>query len=554
MKRFFIPQKLSSFLMVLLIPAVLFSFVSCGKGGSSADGDDHSEGNGTEAGAGVSGNSNGDGSKNEGWDFPEDFAGDGEPDNYAVALDIKVRSEFIIYVTNDRIIHSYSACNDEAKQIQDHTLITDQDLFTCVHDIYLVSIDDFDVDTEREETLITLVNSNISEEETEGFMQEAERAADEALAERNKKGDVQSIIPPGIEFVRDQAADAAGDPGMEARPKAEESEFYDETTGKFICSSQSDLNSLLGYLKEADPDKTDWVIFLDRDVSIELNASDLSDITLDLDGHNINVFGTYAYTGAESRPLKIEHAASVDLSNLKIDLESAKLIPPDYEARNDITEEMAYWNPQRRWVNVVEISNTDLGGIILPADVGMDGDEAIQKKSDPRESSIFDTYAAVRGENGHAELYVAGPLEDYEVRQEKEKEVLSYLFENGEYRPLTGQSSNNFFYICTDVTMDIGDCMLPNMDYEAICVGKGGKLTLTGTLYVTGGVFRMETYENEGIDLRGLTVVKKHPSPDVIWIGYDPAVGINEDMCRCNTSSGELHLSKSDDRVSITVW
>ena len=44
MKRFFIPQKLSHFLMVLLIPAVLFSFVSCGKGGSSGDGDDHSEG------------------------------------------------------------------------------------------------------------------------------------------------------------------------------------------------------------------------------------------------------------------------------------------------------------------------------------------------------------------------------------------------------------------------------------------------------------------------------------------------------------------------------
>ncbi len=548
MKRFFIPQKLSRFLMVLLIPAVLFSFVSCGKGGPSGGGDDHGEGNGTEAGADVSSDSHGDGSKNEGWDFPEDFAGDGEPDNYAIALDVKVRSEFIIYVTNDRIIQSYSACNDEAKQIQDHTLITDQDLFTCVHDIYLVSIDDFDVDTEREETLITLVNSNISEEETAGFMQEAERAADEALAERNKKGDVQSIIPPGIEFVRDQAADAAGDPGVE------ESEFYDETTGRFICSSQSDLNSLLGYLKEADPYKTDWVIFLDRDVSIEFNASDLSDITLDLDGHSIGVFGTYAYTGAESRPLKIEHAASVDLSNLKIDLESAKLIPPSYEERNGITEEMAYWDPQRRFVGVVEISNTDLGNIILPADVGMDGDEAVQKKSDPKESSIFDPYAALRGENGHIELYVAGPLEDYEVRQEKEKEVLSYFFENGEYRALTGQSSNNFYYICTDVTMDIGDRMLPNMDYKTICVGKGGKLTLTGTLYVTGGVFRMETYENEGIDLRGLTVVKKHPSPDVIWIGYDPAVGINEDMCRCNTSSGELHLSKSDDKVSITVW
>ena len=92
------------------------------------------------------------------------------------------------------------------------------------------------------------------------------------------------------------------------------------------------------------------------------------------------------------------------------------------------------------------------------------------------------------------------------------------------------------------------------MDYETINVGKGGKLILTGTLYVTGGVFRIHTWEKEGVDLRGLTIVKKHPSPDMIWIGYDPGVGINADLCRCNTASGTIYYSDGGSKIAITVW
>ena len=119
---------------------------------------------------------------------------------------------------------------------------------------------------------------------------------------------------------------------------------------------------------------------------------------------------------------------------------------------------------------------------------------------------------------------------------------------------MTGQTSNNFYYVCTDITMDIGECTLPNMDYDAISVGKGGHLTLTGTLYITGGTFKMETFQHDGIDIRGLTIVKKHPSPDMIHIGYDPEEGIDEDLYKCKTASGTIYYTNSSNKVSITVW
>ena len=132
--------------------------------------------------------------------------------------------------------------------------------------------------------------------------------------------------------------------------------------------------------------------------------------------------------------------------------------------------------------------------------------------------------------------------------------MLKNVFANGEYHSLTKQTSNNFYYVCTDITMDIGDCMLPDMDYEAICVGKGGHLTLTGKLYVTGGCFNIETFEYDGVDLTGLTVVKKHPSPDVINVRFDPSVGINDALCHCKAASGTIKFSKSSNKVAITIW
>ncbi len=543
-------KRISICLAVLLIPAVLASFTACGKAApdspvpESVTGED-------KAGKDVA---NHPGAEDNIPGYPSGYAGEGEPDSYAVALNIKVRSEFIIYVTNDQIVQSYLACNDEAKQILDHTLLSDHDLFTCVHDIFLVSIDDLDVDTEREEILITLVDSNITENETAEFMQVARDAANEAITERNKKGDAQSIIPQGIEFVQDPATGAAGDPGREEALRAEDSEFFDTATGQFICSSQSDIDTLLEYTRKVDPYKTNWTITIDKDVSLEINATDYSDITFNLDGHNISISGTFTYVSEEYRLFRIENASSVDLSSFIIDLESAKNIPQDYNPRDDPPQEEAYWNPQRKWVSVVEIINTDPGSIILPADTWRDDGPNENFLDDPRYFSIFDPYIAYRGESGRSELCLVAPLEDYEVRQEKEKEVLSNIFQNGEYHSLTGQTSNNFYYICTEVTLDIGDCKLPNMDYETINVGKGGKVILTGTLYVTGGVFRIHTWEKEGVDLRGLTIVKKHPSPDMIWISYDPGVGINADLCRCNTASGTIKYSDGGSKIAITVW
>ena len=40
----------------------------------------------------------------------------------------------------------------------------------------------------------------------------------------------------------------------------------------------------------------------------------------------------------------------------------------------------------------------------------------------------------------------------------------------------------------------------------------------------------------------------------MIQIGFDPEEGIDEELYKCKTSSGEVKFSKGSDKVSITVW
>ena len=279
------------------------------------------------------------------------------------------------------------------------------------------------------------------------------------------------------------------------------------------------------------------------------SASAYKDITLDCSGQNIKINGNFSLDIESFQPITIENAKTVDLSGLTVDMESASKLKPA-GPRPDETEEEAYWNTQNSMVDIVRIKGTPQSSIIIPE--LFEYPQNVERNE--KNSSIFDPYCEYELRDNDIILRVIGPRDDYEARNEKEKKVLEGVFTNGEYHSLTGQTSNNFYFICTDVTMDIGECTLPNMDYEAICVGKGGHLVLTGTLYITGGTFNMATFQHDGIDIRGLTIVKKHPSPDMIRIEYNPDEGIDEELYKCKTSSGEVKFSKGSDKVSITVW
>jgi len=479
------------------------------------------------------------------------YEGEGEPKDYIIAIRVKVRSEFIIYFDNERRTIAYQACNEEAKKIQDHTNLIGFSDFDTVKDVFMVSIDDFEIDTESEDMSVTLVDSRIPKAEVEGIFEVLRSAVDEAFKERDKKGVVDIGVPKDYVY-KEVTPDE--EPVFEEPLSLEDHPNYNSDTSSFICGSQKDIDDVIEYAQKVDPNLWDIAITFNKDISINMNSK-YAGMSFDLSGHNITIVGNAGYNQNKSMPIRISNAGSVDLSGLNIDLESAENIPPNVHPRDEReSENYAYYNSDRGNFQIFEINDTNGANIALPEGIDIISDNLEDKKADPRLFSIFEPYAVLNKRDGLAILEVFGPADTYESRKEKEEQVLKSIFENGEYRSLTEQTSNNSYFICTDITMDIGDCTLPNRDYETLCVGKGGSVKLTGTLYITGGTFNIETNEYDGIDLRDLTIVKKHPSPDMIKIDYDPSVGIDSEMVKCKTASGTIYYSDGGGKISITVW
>ena len=515
------------------------------------------------------------------------------PAQYGHALHVKAGAEFILYLNDRDGVISYVPLNDAAKKIEDHTNIGDTDCYNSVMDIFAVAIDDLDIDTKEADFKLTMVDSNLSHIESNEILDRAMDAAETVLRDRGLEGvvarEIYEDLNENMMVDRDDLQNAKDDylnerfddmgyhddpdhpgnngpddndghpgdggPGYDEHPEdpilqlKESNPNYDKETDTFVCDSPDEIDSVVALVRENHIDGDTANIKVSSDLTLSLDsASAYKDVCLDMCGNSISVSGTFTLDMDNFKPLLISNASEIDLTGLKIDYDSFKKLGPAGPRENE-DEEQAYWNTQRSRVEVVRIVETAEEKVNIPYPDSKDAPEKNEKNF-----SIFEPYCEydVRGDGIY--LTVLGPLDDYETRKEKETKVLENIFANGEYHSLTKQTSNNFYYICTDITLDIGECKLPNMDYEAICVGKGGHLKLTGTLYVTGGCFNIETYEYDGVDLTGLTLVKKHPSPDMINVRFDPKVGINDALCHCKAASGTIKFSKGSERVAITIW
>ena len=468
------------------------------------------------------------------------------PEEYGYAIFLKIKAEFVLYLNDRGGVITYEIKNNDAMKVAERAYM-EGDCFEVTREVFRMSIDELSIDTENEDMQVALIKNNMSDEEGSEMLQRAIDGANAALEEKNKTGEVKFVIPEGMNFI--SPTHQADFPEGES-PIEEQSPYYNKETEEWICASQVELDSVIDFMHENNIGEGSYPIKISKDITLSLNtASAYKDIVLDCNGQNVTISGNFSLDIENFQPLCIENAKSVDLSGLTVDMESATKLKPA-GPRPGETEEEAYWNPQNSMVDIVRIKGTPQSSIIIPE--LFENPQNVERNE--KNSSIFDPYCEYEVKDNEILLKVIGPRDDYEARNEKEIKVLEEIFTNGEYHSLTGQTSNNFYYICTDVTMDIGECTLPNMDYEAICVGKGGHLVLTGTLYITGGTFKMETYQHDGIDITGLTIVKKHPSPDMIQIGFDPEEGIDEELYKCKTSSGEVKFSKGSDRISITVW
>ena len=83
---------------------------------------------------------------------------------------------------------------------------------------------------------------------------------------------------------------------------------------------------------------------------------------------------------------------------------------------------------------------------------------------------------------------------------------------------------------------------------------KGGKLTVKGTIAVTGGRLNFTINGSDCLDIRKLKLTKKHPSPDMVKIRFEKKVKPNMKLLKAKATSGSLKVKKGTDSVDITIW
>ncbi len=476
------------------------------------------------------------------------------PEQYAFALYVKIRSEFVLYLDDSGTVCGFTPLNEEAMQIGGHTNLDNFRVEDSVWDIFWVSTDDFEVDTEQEDIWIWMAESHRDEQATSAMLKRAVRALEEALKEKGLKGTVNYKMPEGMTF-DPEAEFIAGPEGI--NPPSEEEPFglnslpnFEPSLGALVCANAGELESSLALMQDNGYWQDHLNVVLTGDFEWVVDPDQKIAFDFDCRGHSISISGTVGNVeGTGLQPLEIRGASFVDLSGIDMDLESAKLIPPGTEPHGDFDEEELYWKPERRIYDIVRIFGTPEDQIAFP------GQAERQVDTDEKYLSVFDPVLNydTSSDGGPTVLSLWGPGDEYESRKERDTQVLEQIIATGGYHDLVGSSSNNFYYIATDVTINVGDAYLPNRDYEALCIGKGAHVKLTGTLHITGGTFNIECWEYSGIDLTGLTIVKNHPSPDMIFIRYNPQVGLNTNLCYCYSPSGTVNYSMGE-KLCISVW
>ena len=108
--------------------------------------------------------------------------------------------------------------------------------------------------------------------------------------------------------------------------------------------------------------------------------------------------------------------------------------------------------------------------------------------------------------------------------------------------------------IWTEVEVDVGEVDLPDQDYQEIQIMPGGKLTIKGTIGVTGGRLNFTVYDTDCLDIRELVLVKKHLTPDMVKIRFERGLEINTDLLQATTDEGEIKFDMAEDSYNITIW
>lgn len=306
------------------------------------------------------------------------------------------------------------------------------------------------------------------------------------------------------------------------------------------------LNSPVTDIKEMKEryEKNVRLFTLAGDIIIKLDEWTPVDVEIDCAGHSVTISGCFDRELTKNdgnRCIELRNASSVDLSGFTIKEGCFK----DENWLPDETRENGAAS-----ITVVNIINTDYKKVIFPAWVENRDD------IDDRKLSVFKGYFLYEiNDDGDGEgITYMGPRATYEGRLEKDKAVVTEILSKGDARDILGEDFGGGYEVWTDITVDVGSVSLPDQDYMGICLKPGAKLKIKGTITITGGTLGFEICEGDQLDLTGLTLIKKHPSPDMVKVRYERNLKVNEELLKAKAGSGSIKYTLSETSYDITIW
>ena len=278
-------------------------------------------------------------------------------------------------------------------------------------------------------------------------------------------------------------------------------------------------------------------IRLDGDITIDVSKDDLFGVSLNCENHKVTIKGKLNGDAAVKkaggkRLFELENASFVDLTGLSVSVSSF--------TKDKYVKES---------VQIVTIENTSKKKVGLPA--------YLSKKQDTRDmaptSDRIDCNFTSHGDR--FELAYRGPETTYAERNKLETAMVKAILTKGKSTIKDDSGHKIDCMIYTKVTVNVGKVKLPKVDPQEIRIMKGGKLTVKGTIAVTGGRLEFTINGSDSLDIRGLKLTKKHPSPDMVKIRFgNKKVKPNMSLLKAKATSGKIKFNKGSDSVDITIW
>ncbi|MCR5499811.1 MAG: hypothetical protein K6F31_05410 [Acetatifactor sp.] len=273
------------------------------------------------------------------------------------------------------------------------------------------------------------------------------------------------------------------------------------------------------------------------DFVIDLNVDMLAGAEFVCHGYRMTVIGTwrdFQTYGDSIMGIEIRDASYVDLSGMSIDIDSF-----------DHTQ-----NPDMIY-SVISVNDENLSHIAMPA--GYVTRE--QKAPNVAPYDAFCCYETGIGGQVHTNICYVSPSTTYEARQKLETECVRAILTRGSCHDLIDLGESNDLPLYTNLSVNLGNSVLPGTNVMFMSLRNGASLTLSGTLTVTGNSTectpRISVNSGSSLDISGLTLINEHPYADMFIV--DVEAGANTSGLNPKAGAGTLRVDHNGNSVIFCI-